>query len=510
MADTRQLEPIQGSQTPTFLCWPPAASTLGGEFADLAAAAGLALDPWQRLVLDVGLGRTELGRWACFECGLVVPRQNGKGSVFEALELGWLFLMRERLVVHTAHEFKTCADGFRRVLELVENNDWLRKRVAKVNHAHGEEGIKTTAGAELRFMARTSGSGRGFTGDKVVLDEAYALTPAHMAALLPTLSSVDDPQLWYGSSAGMESSVMLRGVRDRGRTGDDPRLGYLEWCALLTDDPDDIASAAKANPALGRRISVEYIENERRSLALTSPTEYRRERLGIWDDESGAAGVIDLEAWAALLDDESRIVGPKTFAVDVTPDRAWTTVAVAGRRADKLDHVELVKHQAGTRWAAPLLAELVRLWRSGPVVLDPASPAGSLIADLDELGVPVATVNGREYAQACGAFFDAVMPPPPGAAPAELATSLDQAWPGPVTEPTAAAPAAHAPTVRHIGQAPLTAAVAAARRRQIGEAWGWGRRHTDAVISPLVAATLALHGHRSRAEPDYDLLDSFY
>src|ERR1700760_5150982 len=65
------------------------ASTSGQERIDLAHAAGLVLDPWQQLCLILGLGQTGLGRWAAFTVALIVARQNGKGSILEALELYW-------------------------------------------------------------------------------------------------------------------------------------------------------------------------------------------------------------------------------------------------------------------------------------------------------------------------------------------------------------------------------------------------------------------------------------
>jgi hypothetical protein len=46
--------------------------------------------------------------------------------------------------------------------------------------------------------------------------------------------------------------------------------------------------------------------------------------------------------------------------------------------------------------------------------------------------------------------------------------------------------------MRHIGQTPLTAALAGSKRRTLGDAWAWQRRDQSVDVSPLVAATLAL------------------
>jgi hypothetical protein len=55
-------------------------------------------------------------------------------------------------------------------------------------------------------------------------------------------------------------------------------------------------------------------------------------------------------------------------------------------------------------------------------------------------------------------------------------------------------------TLRHAGDARLTAAVAGAGQRTLGEAWAWGRRQSTSDISPLVAASLARWGFLTRAD----------
>ena len=52
-----------------------------------------------------------------------MARQNGKGTILEALELAALFLFPDvRLILHSAHEFKTAAEAFLRVRTLIEDN----------------------------------------------------------------------------------------------------------------------------------------------------------------------------------------------------------------------------------------------------------------------------------------------------------------------------------------------------------------------------------------------------
>jgi hypothetical protein len=475
-ADSRH-DDLVGDQRPRILHAPDAPTSAGRECIELAAHAGLILDPWQQLILDVGLREDTSGKWAAFEVGMVVSRQNGKGSVFEARELGGLFLFGERLIIHTAHEFKTAQEAFNRVLALITNADDLRRRVKRVRTSHGEEGIELLTGQRLRFLARSNGSGRGFSGDCVILDEAMILGDDAMAALLPTLSARPNPQVWYGASAGIGApSVQLGRVRERGVAGTDPSLAYMEWSANLCtdecgrgctehDDPDDPRTWARANPGLGIRITTDFIARERR--ALSDPA-FRRERLGQGDypTETQAWEVISESAWSAVADPHSRALDPVALAVDVSPDRSTTSIAIAGRREDDLVGVELIDYRPGTGWTIERVTDLVARWSPCAVVIDAAGPAGSLIAALSAEGVEVVTPSAREVAQACGQFHDAVV---------------------------------DTRTLRHRDQAPLTAAVSGARRRDLGGAWAWGRKGLSVDISPLVAVTLAAWGHATRA-----------
>src|SRR5262245_23737747 len=105
-----------GVQTPRLFTAPPTfLSSAGREAADLAAHAGLELFPWQQHVLDVGLRERADGNWSAFEVAVNVPRQNGKGGIIEARELAGLFLLKERLIIHSAHEFKTSRVAFQRI-----------------------------------------------------------------------------------------------------------------------------------------------------------------------------------------------------------------------------------------------------------------------------------------------------------------------------------------------------------------------------------------------------------
>ena len=118
---------LLGDQRPRIFCRPPGGvGSSGPEVIELAARAGLILDPWQQFLLLEGLAEAAGGNWLAFEVAELLSRQNGKGGVLEAVALGGLFLFGDRLIGWNAHEFKTCREGFLRVRALIDNTDELR------------------------------------------------------------------------------------------------------------------------------------------------------------------------------------------------------------------------------------------------------------------------------------------------------------------------------------------------------------------------------------------------
>jgi len=476
---------------PAFRSVPAYHRTLGPEVADLARLAGFPPDPEQEMGLDAIFAVDERGLSVAFETAVICCRQNLKTGLFKQAALGWLFITDERLIVWSAHEFRTSQEAFRDLDELITGCDTLRRRVKHIYRGNGDEAIELLSGARVIFKTRTKGGGRGLSGRKVILDEAFALQPMHMGALLPTLSAQPDPQVLYGSSAGLFESAVLRGVRDRGRAGADRRLAYFEWCA---PDPADVcADGAKckhqldavgcgcdepehwqrANPAIGRRISLETISAERRALP---PEEFGRERMGWWDDPIDPS-----EQWAVIPETVYRAVEEPTsqagdriaIALDATPDGSMAAIAIAGVRADGLGHCEVIDHRRGTGWIVDRIAGakgnesdmgLVGRWKPVAVVVDSKGPAGFLIKPLEDRGVTVTPLSAGDVGTATNDFIAAC-----GAGGDE-------------------------PTLRILPYRGLEDAVAGADTSNLGDGRKWNRRNPTVDISPLVAVTHARHG----------------
>ena len=459
------------SVAPRYRMIPPRVSSAGAEAVELLESAGRPPDPWQADALDVGLSERADGRWAASEVGLIVPRQNGKGDVELGKALHSMYLSPVKLILWSAHEFKTAREMFLRTRDVIDGCHDLARRVKTVRTSHGEEGIELLDGTRLGFVARSRGSGRGFSPEELILDEAYALTDEQMSAMMPSISAQQNPQVWYGSSHPLAASVVLRRLCRRGRDGG-RGLAYVEYSADPAAENDDPAAWADANPFFPHRLSADSIIRE---VGAMDPDDFRRERLGIVNLDGLLEQVIPPALWKRLADPLSKALDPVAFAIDTSPDRRATAIGAAGRRADGLLHVEVVEHRSGSGWVVARVLELVARHEPCAVVVDPASPAGAFIADLEKEGVEVLKLSARETAHAHGAFRN------------DAANNR----------------------LRHLNQPELNAALAGAAVRNLSDAQAWSRKDSSVDISPLVAVTAAAYGFAVNGpDPDYDLLAS--
>jgi hypothetical protein len=460
---------VSVNQRPRVRVAPPSDRTFGDLAAGLAADYGLDPDPWQRLVLEDWLAERR-GQWASLTCGLAVPRQNGKNGIIEVRELFGMVGRGEKFL-HTAHEVKTARKAFKRLQHFFGRQaddpaakfPELNALVTEVRNVNGQEAIYLANGGSVEILARSKGSGRGYTVDCLVMDEAQDLSDDDLEALLSTTSAapLGNPQwIFTGTPPGpnVNGEVFTR-TRKEALDGRSTRLAWHEWSCDGEVDLDDRDEWFRANPGLGIRVQMDVIEGER---SRFSDDGFARERLGMWAGSAGRS-VIDPETWAACADEHSVPAGQFALAVDVSPDRSVASVGFAGQRADGSWHVELDETRHGVGWLAAYVARRCERNDIRAVVIDGASPAASIIDDLRQRKVKVTSTGARDMAGACGTFYDGVM----------------EGW------------------LRHIDQPQVNSALSVARKRSLGDAWAWNRKSAVSDITPLVACTLALWGAQS-------------
>ncbi|MFE9192049.1 hypothetical protein ACFYL6_20835 [Micromonospora sp. NPDC007208] len=500
-----------GALKPRVETHPDYAFSYGPETAELMARAGRPLDGWQQDAVTLMVSVRDDGKWACFEYCEWVCRQQGKGAILEARALAGFLLIGEELIMWSAHEYKTAMEAFRRVkaiiralgtqLDTAGNLFDVDGILIKVNNTNGEEAFeRLDTGARIKFIARSKGSGRGFSGDVNIIDEAFAYTAEQHSALLYTVSARPNPQFIYTSSPPLtgDTGDIMFALRHRGdptapRSADDgpweqdPSLGYRDW-GLVGDldaldgiDLDDMALAAASNPALGARrsngsgLTHETVARERRA-TLADPAGYARERLGIWPRRvTGRSGVIPDDVWRDQRDpnyvDSTAVVRPRdvVFVLQVNASRTYTTIAAVGRRGDGTLLASIVDHRPGTRWAANRIGALKRQHDPLFIVAQDKGPTGTLLPELADLGVTEAGDRERprrgdlvvpwasDVANAYGLFIDAV---------------VDQR------------------NLFHLDEAPLNLAIAATGTRALSGGTAW--EYTDPAAAPLLAVTLGV------------------
>jgi len=503
---------LVGDQNPRLSHLPTMESgTVGPAAGALAEVAGLRLDDWQQWCVNRILGTRDetylndfsgktMQKSSAYESGIVVARQNGKGAILEAVELAWLFMLDAKIIVHSAHEFATSREHFQRMEALISSVPELKAEVARggIKWSHGDESINLKGrngqpGARLLFKTRTKGAARGFSIDKLVMDEAMVLKPEAVAAMVNATSARPDAQIVFTGSAGDRDSEHFGRVRSRGLKGSDRRLFFAEWSADLCkdmcekdceehDDRNDPQVWAKANPGLGVRINAENVLSD---IGGQDEDIFNAERLSVgdWPVDGEAWKVISKEAWASRQDDQSTPVpGTFVFAVDTTPDMRYSCITVAASNGKDGVHVEITgdpdapqarnrtDYRTGTKWVVPRIIQLHERYKRSTFVIDAGTQASQFIDDLEAAGVKVLQMNGREHAEACGAFYSSVVP----------VRDSDQP----------------PPDLFHIGQAPLSTALAGAEKRKLSDRWAWDKNLDGADISPLVSATNALWGYR--------------
>jgi phage terminase large subunit-like protein len=439
------------------------------------ANLGLEFDPWQDGAGKGILAKRVDGIYAAGIGGVVIsiPRQVGKTFLIGAIIFALCRMNPGMTAIWTAHQLRTAEETFL-AMKAMAAKPKIAPHVKRVVLGSGEEAIEFVNRSRILFGARERGFGLGFAGvDVLVLDEAQRVTEKTMDDLIPTTNQAPNPLIFLIGTPPRptDAGEVFTRARTEALSGESDDQMYLEFSA----DPNvstvgwksdrnkiDWAQVAKANPSHPRRTPRTAILRMLKHLGEDS---FLREGLGVWDSTTANA-VIKSTAWSTCLDSKSKVVGAAKFVLDVSPSRAWSSIAVAGNRKDGLPHVEItsrkgvIDHQPGVEWVVPRAVKLKKAIPGFALTLVSGSAAEPLIPALTAAGIPLEFVKAADLPAACGLFYDLV----------------------------------EAGDVRHVGQSVLTDALAAARKNvNDGEgAWRWGRKKSASDITPLYAATVAL------------------
>lgn len=414
-----------GNQKPRIDVYKNGDIWLADKTIQLLEHYGVKLLPWQRAILYrwMAVEPDEDGnwKWVNTDCGLLVPRQNGKSELLIARIIGGMVFLGEA-IIYTAQSDNTVSEIKRRIQQFfydaeTEIRDMLTEEFDKEP--------KTLDYVELRnrgrcvFRTRTRTNGLGSTNDVLILDEDQEETDAQQEALLPTISagkSQNHQTIRAGTppSGGGHGTVFLRmrkGVQD----GKTTEVCWQEWSIENIADPNDEDAWYETNPSLGYFLMKSAVRAESQKMAVDS---FNKMRLG-W-----IAGVENMRAitddqWNPLavtqvpLPPEPSLV----YAIKFAPDGSAVSLAVGVLMPDTKVHIELVERKplsAGTGWLVKWLFDPQHnRWRKAKkIIIDGAAGTQLLVEELvrtdRRITKRILTPNVKQAGAAYADFYDGI------------------------------------------------------------------------------------------------------
>lgn len=462
---------MKANQQPRIDIYQPGDTSKADLLLELLSEYGMTFLPWQQLVLKRWLAEDENGNFTNLDCGLSVPRQNGKTELIVA-RIIYGIIFRKAIGLFTAQKQKTADIVLKRVQDFFYENQYeeifnlLTPQFRR--KPRGYDFIEFMNGARYTFITRTRLGGLGSTNDELICDEAADMTDDHQATLLPTISAAKskNPQVIYCGTPPMAMTVgeVFSRARKQIMTG---KSGcWVEWSVERLTDKNDVEAWYQTNPSLDTFLLRSAIEAESRSLATD---DFNRMRLGWW------SGIEDKRAiqqkdWDVLytekpeFDDEYRPI----YAIKFAPDRTEYSLVVSQPLKDGKIHVEVVMQRPMAEGWSRLSKWLIDRWRNcARIIIDGATGQAILYEELTRAGVSPKKIiqpNMKEIVAAHQFMYDAIQK-------GELS---------------------------HYNQPLLNQTIRVAKMRQMGRygGFGWESMSKNMNTSALDAATFAFWGQK--------------
>lgn len=451
---------------------------------ELVDEYGQKLLPWQKYVLKRWLAEDRDGNFVNLNCGLSVPRQNGKTEIIvNRIIYGIIF--RKAVGLFTAQKQTTVDVVKRRVEDFFYDSPYEeifnllspRFRQKRMNYNF----IEFTNGAVYRFATRTRLGGLGDTNDEVLCDEAAEMVDSHQSTLLPTISAAKtgNPQMIYCGTPPMAETVgeVFGRIRKQALAGAKGTC-WTEWSVENLTDRDDMEAWYDTNPSLGTFLLPSAIQSESHQL---STDDFNRMRLGWWSgiEEKRA---IPQATWDKLynanpeFDDKYMPI----YSVKFSPDRSTYALAVAQPLKSGRIHVEIVMSDPMERGFSKLSKWLIDRWRKCAwIIVDGVTGQAILHEDLTSGGVPKKKIimpNMKDVVAAHQFMQDAI----------------DRG------------------ELSHFGQPLLDQSVRITKKRMLGRygGFGWESMTNNLSTAPLDASTFALWGQKTHSKEQVSEMDA--
>ncbi|WP_422934971.1 hypothetical protein [Sinomonas sp. P47F7] len=461
----------------------PSRQTLGPAVGKVMTAFRNPPMPWQRDFLNVLCEIDPATGLYWYSKGiLILPRQGGKTSTSRGKMTHRALTTPDGYMLYTAQDRNKARRRLERNFYKPLLGSPMKAFMGKPRWQAGSEALRWKNGAELGIDAAGQKTGHGDTLHEAHIDEAYAHRDNTIeGGIGPAMATVPGAQRLVMSAAGNLNSEYLLAQRDLGRalveSGRESRTLYWEFSSPVGADPHDPATALLGHPAITHTISLDWVMNEIQT--ADDPAEAYRAYFGWWPERKAAARAIPIAAWESCYvgEDDLSWDGMPFWAVDTSPERDFTSIAMAAKSTDPeaTCYLEVYERQHGTADVVRTMVSLRSQAGGNIVAVDGNGAAKTLAADLEDEGFEVIKVPGPARVDACGGLYDDVL------------TGKVHFMSDPVLN---------------------DAAAVVAKQSVGGRAWIWARNKQLEDISALYAATFARWLFRERHTDDYDVMDS--
>jgi phage terminase large subunit-like protein len=451
----------------------------GEQMIKFCEEIGFTLMPWQQWLAHHSLKYKPDGRWAHPIVCLLVGRQNGK-STFMALNILFrIYVLKEKLQVHTAHKLTTSAELFYKIYGIIEQNPMLAAQFTKKLESKGFQELQFTEGR--RYIVRANNSaGRGIAAPNCVhMDEVRDFKDDDVwSALRYTQMASPNPQTFIYTSAGDQHSIVLNRLKERAYAaiyGAIDDIGWFEYSAPIDIKFDNSSNfwlgVSQANPSLGLTIHPDNIR-----AVLNDPEDIvRTEVLTQWVNVINP--VISASQWESCKVEGLRL-NPESdtwLAIDLSPSRKEAALVASQRlEGDKFQVILLQTWHNPANLDDKAMANDVAEWvRKYPVqlVAYSARTASAVAARLAPAGIRVEPIDGLDYAQSCDELLGAIS----------------------------------SQRLAHSGQDELTKQCLSAVKLPFGDGgWVMGRKVSNTTICGAIASALATH-YATMSETSVDI-----
>lgn len=444
--------------------------------------------------------------------GVMEPRRTTKTTSIQAVALGRCQHREDFQVGWTI----TKKDGgtkvserFRKDILVHIERRWpdSRTRPFKVVTSNGGEHIRWPNGS---FFSMYAPQNEGFTSgayDFAWIDEAQDATPEIVESLLTSIPPTLDGRFTYiDDGTQMGPQMVASGTAPDWQDGNllwqmlhHPRGGVIMHGIDPATDPEELTSwepddehprgrvrelVELAHPGIGYNTPLSDVADNFET--MRPPKTFHREYLGLPGSEGSNLPLLDQGKWMASARPLSAAgrTAPRKFALVavVHPDALWSCVAAAWYGPNKKTRVALLHHQRGREGYAKKLLALSRKHRR-PIIYDPFSAATTAeIVTLREArpAPPEKPIITRDVQRSAVHFSNLL----------------------------------NADELEHFSQPELTGAVEIAVKRDIAQAWGFGRpdikKRPEDDITGLEGVSLAAYLLAQERDGTADIKDAIF